>query len=66
LETYEAQHNLNNERQLNSADISALIFGKIQHFKRALKEFVFLADKDAIEIKISSKYPQISFRHVND
>jgi hypothetical protein len=48
---------LNNERQLNSADISALIFGKIQHFKRALKEFQFLADKDAIEIKISSKYP---------
>jgi hypothetical protein len=57
---------LSNERQLNHQDVSALIFGKIQHFKRALKEFQFLAEKDAIEIKISQKYPQISFRHVND
>lgn len=51
---------------MGGQEVCALIFGKIQHFKRALKEFQFLAEKDAIEIKVSAKYPQISFRHVND
>jgi len=39
LETYEVQHTLNAEFQFNNSCMQAQIFGKVQHFKKALKEF---------------------------
>ena len=59
LETYEVQHTLNAEFQFNNSGICAQIFGKVQHFKKALKEFQFLADKEPIEVRFSSQYPHI-------
>lgn len=66
LETYEVQHTLNAEFQFNNVMISAQIFGKVQHFKKALKEFQFLADKEPIEVKFSNQYPQIQFKYGNE
>lgn len=35
----------------------------MQHFKKALKEFSFLGDKENIEVKFSESYPHIQFRY---
>eukprot|EP00347_Sterkiella_histriomuscorum_P005978 403354538 len=66
LETYEASHNLWCEKQLKPEDVSAQVFGKILHFKKALKEFTYLGDKEAIEIKFSENYPNIQLRSINE
>ena len=62
LMTYDAQHTLTGEFTFNSSAITAQIFGKMQHFKKALKEFNFLGDKEVIEVRFSQSYPHIQFK----
>ena len=66
LETYEVQHTLNAEFQFNNSNIQAQIFGKVQHFKKALKEFSFLADNEPIEVRFSQAYPHIQLKYGNE
>ena len=53
LETFEAQHTLDPEFNLNNNQNLAQVFGKVQHFKKALKEFSFLQDKEIVELRFS-------------
>ena len=66
LETYEVQHTLNAEFQFNMSQLTIQIFGKVQHFKKALKEFNFLADNEVIQLKFSEAYPHIQFIYGNE
>ena len=59
LETYEAQHTLNPEFNMMKQNHLAQVFGKVQHFKKALREFSFLQDKELVEIRFSDSYPQL-------
>lgn len=45
--------------------MQAQIFGKIYHFKRALKEFSFLSDKDRLEFRFQEAYPMVSLIYEN-
>ena len=59
LETFEAQHTLDPEFNLNNNQNLAQVFGKVQHFKKALKEFQFLQDKEIVSIRFSDQYPHL-------
>ncbi|CDW75731.1 UNKNOWN [Stylonychia lemnae] len=65
LDAYRADHNLK-EVELNIDQVCAQVFGKIIHFKRALKEFSFAPDSTYVEIKFSDQYPNISMRLLGD
>ena len=66
LETFEAQHTLNPEFNLLKNQNLAQIFGKVQHFKKALKEFSFLQDKEVVELRFSESYPHLQFIYGNE
>ena len=53
------EFNLNNNQNL------AQVFGKVQHFKKALKEFSFLQDKEIVELRFSDAYPHLQFIYGN-
>lgn len=65
LETFEAQHTLDPEFNLNNNQNLAQVFGKVQHFKKALKEFSFLQDKEIVELRFSDSYPHLQFVYGN-
>ena len=65
LESYNAQHDLNSEFYFDQSGITVQIFGKVLHFKKALKEFNFMGDKDLIEVRVSQQYPHLQFKYVN-
>lgn len=66
LETFEAQHTLDPEFNLNNNQTLAQVFGKVQHFKKALKEFQFLQDKEIVELRFSESYPHLQFIYGNE
>ena len=42
LNTYEAQHTLDADFSFKDVGVAAQFFGRVHHFKKALKEFNFL------------------------
>lgn len=66
LETFGANHNLLTDQLLRQEDIVANVFGKIVHFKKALKEFAYMADKEVIQLRFSEQYPKISLMNATD
>ena len=50
LQTYEAQHSLDPDFSFKNSGVAAQFFGRVCHFKKALREFSFLGDKELISI----------------
>lgn len=44
----------------------ANVFGKIVHFKKALREFAYMADKEVITLRFNEQYPKISMLNASD
>ena len=65
LETFAASHNLRNESHASSDQLQAQVYGKIYHFKKVLKEFAFLGEKDRVEFRFQEAYPQVSLVYEN-
>ena len=61
LETYEATHTLDADYSFKSIPIAAEIYGRVHHFKRALREFNFLEPTDVVSIETNEKYPKLQF-----
>lgn len=61
LETYEATHTLDADYSFKSIPIAAQIFGRVHHFKKALREFNFLEPTDVVSIETSETYPKLQF-----
>lgn len=61
LETYEAQHTLDADYSFKNVGIAAQIFARVHHFKKALKEFSWLENKDVVSMKVSESYPKLQF-----
>jgi len=61
LDTYEATHTLDADYSFKQAGIAAQFFGRVLHFKKALKEFSWLDPKDRLTMKVSENYPKLSF-----
>lgn len=65
LQTYEAQHSLDADFSFKNTGIAAQFFARVCHFKKALREFNFLAEKDVISIRVSETYPFLQFVYEN-
>lgn len=54
-------HTLNPEFSLQKNENICQIFGKVSHFKKALKEFSFLPDSPStlLELRFSTSYPYL-------
>lgn len=61
LETYQASHTLDADYSFKNVGIAAQFFGRVHHFKKALKEFNFLEAKDIVQMQVSETYPKLSF-----
>lgn len=61
LETYEATHTLDADFAFKNIGIAAQIFGQVHQFKKALKEFSFLDNREQIQMIFSENYPKLSF-----
>ena len=57
FETYDPEHSLNADFTFNNAEKHATIFGKVYHFKRALKEMSYLDEKSAVSLSFAENYP---------
>ena len=65
LQTYEAQHSLDADFSFKNTGVAAQFFARVCHFKKALREFSWLAEKDVISIRVSESYPQLQFVYEN-
>ena len=63
LTTYEAQHTLDADFSFRNTGIAAQFFGRVHHFKKALREFNFLSEKELLAMKVSESYPFLSFEY---
>ena len=61
LSTYEAMHSLDADFSFNNAGVCVQFWGRVKHFKNALKEFSFLEGGDIISLQTSEKFPKLSF-----
>lgn len=46
--------------------MAAQFFGRVHHFKKALREFQFLNDRDVLALRVSENYPKLSFVYRED
>ena len=61
LNTYEAAHTLDADFSFKDVGVAAQFFGRVHHFKKALKEFNFLQDNDLIQMRVSEQQPNLAF-----
>lgn len=61
LETYEATHTLDADYSFKNVGIAAQFFARVHHFKKALKEFSWLENRDVVAMRVSENYPKLSF-----
>ena len=67
MDTYQATHSLDADYSFKEIPIAAQFFGRVHHFKRALREFNFLEPTEVVSMEVSERYPKLQFvyRKVN-
>ena len=61
LETYEAAHTLDRDISFKRRGIAAEFYGRVFHFKKALREFSWLDPTDLVALRVSTYFPRLQF-----